>query len=347
MHFDVIIIGSGPAGCAAAISCKQHGLNTLMITGKNKNADTKNNEDDDPSESIHPGVFSLLTQLNAAHCIDIASKGIYEGINVNNQFNPLGEDEHGAWKGHHINRTLFDAAFLQTVIEQDITFIDKDAVEDIISTHDRVTGVMTTSGEQFSCQYLVDASGYKHIAGKKLKFKESFYSPPLVVWTGVSKNIPSSSFLFEKNFTRFIPHSNGWTWLAPELPDSCTWTRLEIKGKQEFLPPVELKAYPIAAKIKTFNRRWRVYRPVCKEGVLLCGDAAGIIDPAAGQGILNAIVSAAMAAKTIKACTGNPDLEAMYLAGYDDWFINDYRDKVNRLKHFYGLHGISIFDAAK
>ncbi len=342
LHFDVIIIGSGPAGCAAAICCKQHGLNTLIITGREKSIAAEN-DDDEPSESIHPGVLSILAQLNAARCIDKASRGLYEGIEVNDQFNALGEDEHGAWQGHHINRKIFDAVFLQTAIEQNVTVLDE-TVSDIISSGDHVTGVTTTAGEQFTSQYIIDAIGHKHIAGKKLKFKETFYSPPLAVWTGVCKNIPPSSFLFKKKSTRFIPHSNGWTWLAPEPPDRCTWTRLEIKGKQQFLPPAELLAYPAAAEIKTSNRRWRVFRPVCKEGVLLCGDAAGIIDPAAGQGILNAIFSATMAAKTVKACMTNPDLEAIQLAGYDDWFINNYHDKVNRLQHFYSLHGIKIFD---
>ncbi|MEO7308280.1 MAG: NAD(P)/FAD-dependent oxidoreductase [Ferruginibacter sp.] len=341
MHFDVIIIGSGPAGCAAAISCRQYGLRTLMITGRNKNAD-----EDGPSESIHPGVLSILTQLNAANCVAAASQGLYEGVCIHDQFNPLGEDEHGAWKGHHINRKIFDAAFLQVAVEQEVTVLEDEAVADIITTGDRISGIKTNSGSVFSCSYLIDASGHKRIAGKKLKFKESFYSPPLAVWTGVSKNIPASSFLFEKSCTRFIPHSKGWTWLAPESAGRCTWTRLELKGKQEFLPPQELNEYP-ATKIKTTNRRWRLFRPVCKEAVLLCGDAAGIIDPASGQGILNAIVSAGMAAKTVKACMDNPGFEAIYLAGYDEWFINDYEDKVNRLKHFYSLHEISIFETAK
>ncbi|MEO6542010.1 MAG: NAD(P)/FAD-dependent oxidoreductase [Ferruginibacter sp.] len=338
MHFNVIIIGSGPAGCAAAISCRQYGLHTLLITGRNKNAD-----EDQPAESIHPGVLSVLAQLKAAHCVSHASQGLYEGVCINDEFNPLGEDEHGIWKGHHINRKIFDAAFLQTAIEQGITVLENETVVDIITTGDRISAVKINTGSEIRCSYLIDASGHKRIAGKKLKFKESFYSPPLAVWTGVCKNIPASSFIFEKNCTRFIPRQNGWTWLAPQLPGSCTWTRLELKGKHEFLPPKELKEYEIAAKIKISNRRWRLFRPVCKEGVLLCGDAAGIIDPAAGQGILNAIVSAGMAAKTVKACINNPGLEAMYLASYDDWFSSDYEDKVNRLKYFYSLHGIRIF----
>lgn len=316
-----------------------------MVTSKNRKVDIQDPEVQ-PSESIHPGLLPILAKLNAAHCIDIASKAIYEGIYVNDQFRSLGEDEQGIWQGHHINRAVFDEAFLQSVIEQDVTVICKQAVVEILSSGDRITGVLTSTGEKFTSQFVVDASGYKHIAGKKY-FKEAFYSPPLVAWTGLSKNIPPAHFLFEKKFARFIPHSNGWTWLAPELPGCCTWTRMEIKGKQKFLPPAELKTYSLASEIKTSNRRWRVSRPVCKEGLLLCGDAAGIIDPAAGQGILNAIVAANMAAKTIKACISNPDCEAMYLAGFDDWFINDYRDKVSRLKHFYNMHGIAIFDDVK
>ena len=342
MHFDVIIIGAGPGGCAAAIACRMHGFHTLMISCKAESNAGESHEIQ-PSESIHPGVISVLEHLNAAHCVQVASQGVYEGIETKNQYNPLGEDEYGLWQGHHINRKKFDEALLNTAEEQGVVILKNDAAADLIYKNNRVAGVKTKTGMQLTCLYVIDASGNKRMAGKKSGFKESYYSPPLVAWTGVSKNISSDSFLFEKRITRFIPHIAGWTWLAPELPDRCTWTRLELKGKQQFSPPVELKSYSLAAKIKISNRRWRVFRPVCKEGVILCGDAAGIIDPAAGQGILNAIVSASMAAKTIKACASNVALEAVYLAQYDDWFINGYLNKVNRLKHFYAMHGITIF----
>lgn len=341
-EYDVIIIGSGPAGCAAAMYCRQQGFDTLIITGK-RLTEVIENTAVQPSESIHPGVASVLAQLGAAHCIDIASQGVYEGIAVNDEYNPLGKDEHGVWKGYHINRALFDATLLQAAVQHGVTVIENDTVTDFITIDNCVTGVITKAGASLRCRYVIDASGYKRLGGKKMRFKESFYSPPLVVWTGVSEGIEATSFLFEKKCTRFIPYVNGWTWLAPELPGRCTWTRLELKGKQQFLPPAELQTYTQCPITKTANRRWRAFRPVCREGILLCGDAAAIIDPAAGQGILNAIVSAMMAAKTIKACISNPDFEALYLAKYDDWFMSDYTEKVNRLKYFYGMHGIEIF----
>jgi len=336
---DVIIIGSGPAGCAAAISCSRQGLQALLITG-NKKEDTKNEAQ--PSESIHPGVLSLLDQLNAMHCLEPAIQGTYEGIAVNETYNAFGKDEQGAWLGQHINRKIFDAAMLQVVADQGV-IIHHDAVSDLIVNEDRVTGLISNAGKTFNCQYIIDASGHEQVAAKKIKFAKKFYSPPLVTWTGVSKDIPADHFLFEHAFARFIPQKNGWAWLAPEPHGRCSWTRLELKGPKQFLPPELLREYPTAGSIKKSNRRWRISRPVCKEGILLCGDAAGIIDPAAGQGILNAILSAGMAAKTIKACISKPALESIYLARYDDWFVSHYEEKVNMLKAFYKQHGIEIF----
>ena len=67
-----------------------------------------------------------------------------------------------------------------------------------------------------------------------------------------------------------------------------------------------------------------------------------MIDPAAGQGMLTALVSAGMAVKTIHACVRQPAYESLFLAQYDDWFISDYQEKMNRLKQFYAERGISL-----
>lgn len=340
-NYDVIIVGAGPAGCAAAISCSKYKLKTMLIAGKKKHEHV--DKDTQPSESIHPGLLSILSQLNAAHCVTQSSQGIYRSIEVNGEPVPLGEDEQGPWHGHHINRNLFDAAMLKTASTQNIYIHYDDAVADFILTDERITGIKTKLGKKYTAAFVIDASGHKRLAGKKIGFKETYHSPPLAVWTGLSTCIPVNSNFYTNSFTKFTSHPTGWTWLAPQPPNLCTWTRLELKGKQQFIPPAELKDFPLAANIKTSNRRWRSFRPVCREGILLCGDAAGIIDPAAGQGILNAIVSAMMAAKTIKACITNPNFEAIYLAKYDEWFIGDYLDKVKRLKEFYQLHGIEIF----
>ena len=337
-HADVIIIGGGPAGCAAGISCAQNGLTVLMISGNN----APDKGEIHPAESVHPGIETLLTELNAAHCIQIASRGVYDKILVNSQYNRLGAGRQGKWQGHHIDRKLFDQALLSSATQQGVTLVANDVVENIKVNNGRPSEIVTKTGRNFTCTWVIDASGYKSFVGKLLGFKEEFYSRPLIVWTGIASNNSANNFLLEKNTARFITSSpGGWTWLAPESSGNCTWTKLSVKGKQDFSPPDELDGSLLIGKIKKSNRRWRVFRPVCTEGVLLCGDAAGIIDPAAGQGILTAIFSGIMAAKTIGSCINDPDFTAFHLARYDEWFVEHYRKKVEELKQFYALQGIA------
>jgi flavin-dependent dehydrogenase len=334
--FDVIIIGSGPAGVAAAITCVKAGLKTALFTNA-KFQETKSALK--PSESIHPGVESLLKRLDADKAIAVSIRGTYDGITVNGEHSPLGADESGIWLGFHIDRNLFDIALLETARKQGV-IIHEGTVREILQENNRVTGVGISTGKHYS-KYIIDASGQKRIGGKKLKFKERFYSPAFVVWTGVAENLRSHFFDLAK--TEFIPSENGWSWLAPELPDRCTWTRLSLKGEKEFLQPEILNKFGSSENVFTSNRRWRAFRPLVKEGIVLCGDAAGILDPAAGQGIVNALWSGMKAAECVKDCISNSAMESFYLAQYDHWFIDQYEEKVAQLKAYYNELGIRVF----
>ncbi len=154
-----------------------------------------------------------------------------------------------------------------------------------------------------------------------MHFKEEFFSPPLVSWTGIAVGLDLKHSYYNNKFAKFIPNTKGWTWLAPILPNKCAWTRLAIKGIQTFSPPTSLEGYSAIEKIKKVNVRWRLFRPLCKEGLILCGDAAGILDPAAGQGILNALYSGIQAGQTVISCLNKPDYENIFLAQYDSWFL--------------------------
>ena len=359
---DVIIIGSGPAGCSAASTCLKAGLDVMIITDQGP-------RDFLPSlskrgvggelESIHPGVSSLLEKIGAAGAEVAATRARYTGIQVGNTYTPLGEDDSGVWNGMHIDRHVFDAQLLHRIRETGVVVRFNTEVEGFLLKDDRVIGIKTASTELYA-KYIIDASGHHAIAGRKLKFRRRFFSPPFVCWTGISKCVQPLSFLLpslrkrevQPALTRsrqwgefvdrahFIPHKNGWTWLAPTPPDHCAWTRLRVKGEKSFLPPEELKDCIPVGKIKAANMRWRLYRPVCKEGVVLCGDAAGILDPAAGQGILNALWSGMIAANAVVSCLQQPELEAFNLARYDDWFVRQYEEKAAILKSYYEEHGI-------
>ncbi len=54
---DIIVLGAGPAGCAASIRARQAGLRVIMF-------DAKALPNVSPGETLHPGVEPLLKQLD-------------------------------------------------------------------------------------------------------------------------------------------------------------------------------------------------------------------------------------------------------------------------------------------
>ena len=298
---------------------------------------------DDPApsilESIHPGVSSLLNQMGVSGAELAASRSLYSGIYAGTHYSPLGEDSNGPWQGMHIDRKVFDAQLIQRTQASGIPVRLNEKVENFIIENNRIAGIKTTLSD-LNATYVIDASGKKAIGGKKLGLKRKYFSPPLVCWTGISKlNEP---FPFDELAAHFIPAEKSWKWLAPQPPNHCAWTRLSAKGEKAFLPPDELKGTTTIGKIQVANMRWRLYRPVCSEGILLCGDAAGILDPAAGQGILNALWSGMTAANTVISCLREPDAASFHLAYYDDWFVRQFEAKVQQLRTYYREHSINI-----
>ena len=309
-----------------------------MITDQAETTSTGTNRAS-PLESIHPGVSSLLKKIGAAGAELAATRALYTGIYAGGNYTPLGEDENGPWEGMHINRKVFDAQIVSAIENAGVVVQFNSVVDSLLLEGNRVVGIKTASGE-IQASYIVDASGKKGFAGKQLNFKRRFFSPLLHCWTGISEY--KGTFPLDTQAAHFIPCVDGWTWLAPQPPGRCAWTRLSLKGEKSLLPPDELKDATTIGKIQFANMRWRMFRPVCTEGILLCGDAAGILDPAAGQGIFNALWSGIEAANTVVRCLQQPGYEAVHLANYDDWFVQQFDMKVEKLKAYYEEHGIKV-----
>ncbi len=339
--YDVIVIGSGPAGTAAASICRKTGLRVMLVTqAAEPGADASISPG--PLESIHPGVSSLLEKIGAKGAEQSAARATYHGISANGTYTSLGRDEHGIWEGLHIDRQVFNAQLLRKIMDQDVPILFNETVEEFIQDTERITGIKTKSGDLYAT-CIIDASGKKAIAGKKLNLQRKFFSPPLLCWTGISGEIVS--YPFDPHVAYFIPGDDEWTWLAPQPPDRCAWTRLSMKGDKSLSPPAILKDYPVIGEVYADNMRWRMFQPVCREGIVLCGDAAGILDPAAGQGIFNALWSGTMAAISAISCIQQPEAEAFHLAHYNQWYTEHFESKVKQLREYYitqGLTGLTI-----
>jgi flavin-dependent dehydrogenase len=127
-RYDIIVIGSGPAGCAAAITGVQEGLSVLIVTDKPKEIPPAVL----PLESVHPGISTLLDKLKISGAVDIASHATYHGVQTGNKKVLLGKDEQGTWVGDHIDRTRFDGELLKHAIQRGVQLMEGETVSQFI-----------------------------------------------------------------------------------------------------------------------------------------------------------------------------------------------------------------------
>jgi flavin-dependent dehydrogenase len=327
-HYNVIIIGFGSSACAAGLNALQLGHSVMMLAG----AKVKKYElEERPSESIHPGLFSLLDYLNCADMPDSCKRGFYNSICANGEDTMLGADSSGAWEGIHIDKEVFLGFLRDKVIDSNIEVLYRNAAK-LLSNSQRVSGILTDDGFEYTCDYVIDGSGRFHFGASALGLKREYFSPPLICWSGVARDI--STEIFDDICTSFDSKGWSWSWLAPETNGQCSWTRLSLKGQADFKPPKILEGFQNSIPI-VFNMRWHLFRPVATSGVLICGDAAGVIDPAAGQGIFFSMLSAVAATETADKCLKSPRNENIFLMEYDQWFVSQYMAKLERLKDYY------------
>ncbi len=330
---DVIIIGGGPCGAAAAITAANAGMQAAVITKKA----TLMAPGTEPLESVHPGISTLLKAINAEGALADAARATYTGIYTAGSFMPLSTNPAETWEGSHISPQAFSESLMACAAKAGVTIIDNGKVAGV-AQHGGLNSITLSTGVVLQCRHLVDASGRARFLGRKLNFREYYYSPPLTTWSGVAENV--SPGFFETMGTSLIPNPAGWSWLAPEPPTRCTWTRLAATKQGRLEPPGELAAFKHSGKIRSANVRWRLFNPVVREGLLLAGDAGGIIDPGAGQGILNALYSGIMAGKTVVNIVQGVSTERHCLSDYNNWFINSYEQRAARLRERYEELGI-------
>lgn len=324
--YDIIVVGSGPAGAAAALKCLSFGLKTLVICKSKREA---NKDDIHATQTIHPGTVSLLADLKIQNIIDYSSVSSYTGIWVNDVYQPL-SNEQDIWEGFHLNKIKFDAYLYYTLKKAKISVIDDEVTEINETESNNFVSVKTSKGKVLKAYYVIDGTGPKRKLGRLLKLRELLLSPPITVFAGVSYNKISSSNYSRTEF-KFQPH--GWMWVAPESSNRFTWTKSIVDKQETFNIP--FKESILLSNVEYHNMRWRVFRPVCKNRILLCGDAAGSLDPSSGQGIFNALLTGITVGTCVAYCMRNPVLKDYFFAHYDNWFINQFEQNALKLNNYY------------
>ncbi len=296
--WDVLIVGAGPAGCAAAYDLAAAGRRVLLV---DKAAF--------PRAKACAGGLTAKTLRALRYPVDpVVRKWIHALVLESGEASAtLGR--RGAPVCAMTVREELDQFCLRQTVERGAVFERIGAIEEIMQADDRVL-VRLADGRVLAAGYLVGADGVhsrvRALTGEASWFRAGF---------AIEANVPHASAAEEHPLVfDFAAVASGYGWLFPR--DTHVNVGLYVERaplrRDARLDRAALRQY-VDARLGV-DRAWQQpvgqflglggagYRPQGR--VLLVGDAAGFVDPLTGEGIYGAVRSGQAAAAAILASFG-------------------------------------------
>lgn len=326
---EAIIVGAGPAGCAAAIGCATAGLSVRLLEAARFPREL-------PGETLHPGVEALLERLGVAAELRASGfprhEGIWTHFPTGRVFTPYGADADGPWRGFQAWRAELDALLLRRAVALGVEVRQPCRAVRPLIERGRVVGVETSHGLQHG-HFVVDASGRGRWFTRKHGLARRVDSPFLLARYGYVHG----------HFVEFDEHPSlrwepdGWEWIARVRPGLYAWTRLSLLAGQRTRAelPQALSTGTATAAPRGAEVTWSSVETPAGDGYFIAGDAAAVVDPASSQGVLRALMQGMMAAHLITACVKGTVPETEAARFYRGWVRNMYQQSVSALRERY------------
>lgn len=331
-EFDVIICGAGPAGSTCALALFDSGLNVLLLDKASF-----------PREKIcgdaYGGyAYKILNTISPAfgQKIQALNKGVIS--KRARLISPKGHRLAIYLKGFYSNlpRITLDNFLLQMVKEEThTTILENTSAQKIEVKHDHV--ILTTSdGKEIKAKIVVGCDGAHSVVQTALTHTRELVTETCPGLRAYYKNVKDvSDDCIEIHLIKEIP--KGYFWIFPSTDglanvgigaDKETLTKHKINMRKEFLDLMahapQFKERFADAELVGDIKGWTIpigyfdgKLPISGNRVLLCGDAAALVDPATGEGIGPAMSSGRYAGKHIKECFAKNNFSADFMKGYD------------------------------
>jgi len=335
LHYDVIIIGAGPAGATCALQLRRSNLNVLLID-KATFPRSKTCGDAITGRSLKT-LFRCCPELvEQFRAFPQKTEIKHTRLNINRR-KPI--DINWVNEAYCCRRSDFDHALLQGVREYapNVHILEGFQVDEIAQENTSAGRYIVGNSSQqryFSTQFLVGSDGTQSIVSKKLtttRLAQNHHAGAVrAYFSGVKGLNLNRMEVFV--LPEFMP---GYFWVFPLSEDTANvgfgmLTRSIARQKVNLKDAVyafiqaspELKGRfdesTQVGKLEGFGLALGSRRvPMSGDHFLLTGDAASLIDPASGDGISNAIVSGKVAAETIIAAFERQDFRADFVKNYE------------------------------
>jgi len=328
--FDVLIVGAGPAGCAAAIRAATRGLRVALIEKAQFPRDL-------PGEALHPDVTRVFAELGVGGAISktgfIRCPGWIRESSCERSFIPF-EGQSGFAFGYQAWRSEMDSILLARARRAGVTVVQPAITNKVLMKDDRVAG-LEVDGKLWYCHHLLDASGAARWLSRSLRLPVKNYSPRLVARYGYLWGDCALGIIPE-----FREHACGWTWLARVRKDCCQCVQLSLAADaQRSLRPPDLPppfdCLPAHVRFRGADVTWRLVPECAGAGYYICGDAAAVLDPAASSGVDRALASGLKAADLIAEVTMSRMDSIAAAVAYRQWCAKQFVEQARQLASRY------------
>jgi menaquinone-9 beta-reductase len=306
---DVVVVGGGPAGSAAAIFLRQYGHDVLLLD------EARFPRDKICGESVSPGAWPLLEGLQADDAVRSLSPAPLCGMRLTAPDGTTFEGRYreGPFPGFAVRRDRLDVTLLGVARATGVEVIEGARVTDLIVGDGRVRGVVTTTAgdeRRIPCRLVVGADGRRSIVARRLGLLREHRSLRRFAVRGHWQGVEGLADAGEMHVSR-----GGYCGIAP-LSASLANVAFVLDRREMASAAGDVEGF----YRRRLGERWphvaerlqrarllafpRVIGPLAltarglsAPGALLVGDAAGFYDPFTGEGITLALRSAASAAE--------------------------------------------------
>jgi flavin-dependent dehydrogenase len=357
-HYDVVVVGAGPAGSALATLLAQRGRSVLVLE-----------KEEFPrfhvGESLISGMVPLIRQLGLEEEMDRRFQWKY-GVTLlwgndpepwRTAFGEASPFDH-SW---HVDRASFDHLLLQTAEKHGVRVLQRARVGKILTRPDgRVEGVRFTEDghtRDVFGRYVVDASGQSRLVSRgltPLRWEDDLKNVGIWRYYDGYEPLPDA----EDIMIEAVPGVGGWLWGIPLSDERLSVgyvvhtdvvSRALSAGRTtEDLYEAALAASTQAARMVAPARQHggqhtaRDFSHAAEQfagpGWLAVGDSAAFVDPLFSSGVWLGTSGAWLASISLDACLEDEQHEELALRRYEELYRRIVGDMLAYVRYFSDPH---------